>query len=414
MAAPGIKDDQIRRQGGSAMQASTINMAQALLDRGRKLWEQDRYEEASKLLSRLLALRVLSPQVAERAQFYLGDIQLAQGHYSKARRHLAAAIGSGIGIGETHFLMACALEWDDESDVDAAYKHYRKAVELEPGQPLYSSAYALMRIRRRPDPRKYDRDALRRLRAAFSASPDDQDIVYNYALGLVEMGRRGEAQLILRRARKRWPDHPAFEGLWFDFMADEGLLPQPPQSPQTRSSSAVPAKLRVVSDDEPVLLKFPSAQSSKRATPLLQSNARLTTALRSLSASRVREISRNLAIDDLNDIAQMRNAISRSLRDTSRLQSVLNRLSVGSRHLIQVVCNAGGTIARKELRLRLDAPSKRQGPHWNRHRHSASPLDELRQHGLVYLTATSSDPDTPDTVMIPSDLRNAMRRALCL
>src|SRR5262245_55352725 len=193
------------------MQASTINMAQALLDRGRTLWEQDRYDEASRVLSRLLSLRELSPQVAERAQFYLGDIQLAQGHYSRARRHLAAAIGSGIGIGETHFLMACALEWDDESDVEAAYKHYRKAVELEPGQPLYSSAYALMRIRRRPERQKYDRNALQRLRNSFSASPDDPDIVYNYALGLIEMGRRSEAHLILRRARKQWPDHPAFE-----------------------------------------------------------------------------------------------------------------------------------------------------------------------------------------------------------
>src|SRR5262245_19171252 len=130
------------------MQACTINMAQALLDHGRELWEQDRYEEANRVLSRLLSLRQLPVAVAERAQFYLGDMQLAQGHYSKARRHLAAAIGGGGGVGETHFLMACALEWDDEADVRAAYRHYRLAVQLEPGQPLYSSAYALMRIRR--------------------------------------------------------------------------------------------------------------------------------------------------------------------------------------------------------------------------------------------------------------------------
>jgi tetratricopeptide (TPR) repeat protein len=388
------------------MQASTINMAQALLDRGRNLWEQDRYEEASRVLSRLLSLRVLPPQVAERAQFYLGDIQLAQGHYSRARRHLAAAIGSGIGIGETHFLMACALEWDDESDVEAAYKHYRKAVELEPGQPLYSSAYALMRIRRRPERLKYDRDALQRLRNAFSASPDDPDIVYNYALGLIEMGRRSEAHLILRRARKQWPDHPAFEGLWFDFMAGEGFLPQ------ASSRVSAPVQLRVVSDDEPVLLKFPTAQTAKRLRPVLQPSARLTTALRSLSATRVREISRNLALDDLNDITQMRTAISRSLRDTNQLQSVLARLSLGSRHLIQVLCNAGGTIARKELRLRVDAPSKGQGPHWNRQRRTASPLDELRQYGLAYLATTNSQANTPDAVMIPLDLRNLLRSAL--
>ncbi len=238
------------------MQAS-IHLPQALLDRGQALWRQDRYDEATRVLNRLLGLRVIPPDVAERAQFLLGDIHLSQGHYGKARRHLAASIATGTATGETHFLLACAHDWDDDGDARQAYRHYRRAVELDPGQPLYSSAYALERLRRKTTASKYDRDALVRLRDAFAASPDDPDVVYNYVAGLIEMRRLGEAELALRRARKRWPDHPAFESVWNDFRIARGDAPRPiaPQAAPT---------LRVVSDDEPVILHFPATPARPR------------------------------------------------------------------------------------------------------------------------------------------------------
>jgi tetratricopeptide (TPR) repeat protein len=238
------------------MQAS-VHLAQALLDRGQALWEQDRHDEATRTLNRLLGLRVIPADVAERAQFLLGDIHLAQGHYGKARRHLAASIAGGTATGQTHFLLACAHDWDDDGDARQAYRHYRRAVELDPGQPLYSSAYALERLRRKTTASKYDRDALVRLRDAFAATPDDQDVVYNYVAGLIEMGRLGEAELALRRARKRWPDHPAFESVWNDFRTARGGAPRP-DAPRT-----APA-LRVVSDDEPVILNFPAVAAPAR------------------------------------------------------------------------------------------------------------------------------------------------------
>jgi tetratricopeptide (TPR) repeat protein len=387
------------------MQASTINMAQALLDRGRQLWDQNRYDEAVRVLSSLLSLRSISPDIAERAQFYLGDIQLAQGHYSKARRHLAAAIGSGVGGGETHFLMACALEWDDESDAQAAYQHYRKAVELEPGQPLYSSAYALMRIRRRSNAGKVDREALRRLRAAFAAAPDDQDIVYNYAFGLTEMGRDGEAKLVLRRARKRWPDHPAFEGLWWKIMSDEESAKRPPEAPKQ------PVRLRVVGDDEPVILKFPTAEAPPPAAPSIGPRPTLTRALESLDERFVRKIAANLALTESGDPAELRQGISRSLRDRQSLERVVAGLSPASRHLIRMLSDAGGSAPIKELRLRVDPPSRKQGPHWSR-RQTSTPLDELRERGLVFVTAQGSNGNTPRRAVVPTELRRLMRDLL--
>jgi tetratricopeptide (TPR) repeat protein len=296
--------------------------------------------------------------------------------------------------------MACALEWDDESDAHAAYRHYRKAVQLDPGQPLYSSAYALMRIRRRPDRSKYDREALRRLRDAFAVCPDDPDIVYNYAMGLIEMRRHGEAHIVLRRARKRWPDHPAFEGLWFDFLVDQGSLPRP-NKPPGRS-----AKFPTSCGDRPTILKFPGAERQHSVAPALRPRARLKTALAKLGISELLDISRNLALSGSDDIDEIRNAIALSLQNPQRLRCLVARLSAGSRHLIQILTDAGGSRALKQLRV--DAPSPVPEPHWSRKGVRPAALDELRQHGLVYLVGE----DTSEVVMIPSDLRRLLRELL--
>lgn len=386
------------------MRAHTINMAQALLERGRQLWEQDRYDEASGILSRLLSLQVLSTEVAERAQFYLGDIQLAQGHYSKARRHLAAAIGSGSASGEAHFLMACAVEWDDDSDFRHAYRHYRRAVELEPGQPLYSSAYALMRIRRKPDGSKYDREALRRLREAFGASPDDPDVVYNYAHGLMEMGRELEAEIALRRARKRWPDHPAFEGLWHDYLVQRGILPK-----SATHVSAEP-RLRIAGNDEPQILPFPADRIAVRKGQPAPIRPNLKTALATVGESDLSRIERTLELPPHTDAKRRRQEIRKALLNRQVLQSVLLRLSVGSRHLIQVLTNEGGSAEIKRLRLRVDGPAERR-PHFGR-RQPAKPLDELRRVGLVYFAGETSGRSKPDRVMIPADLGKVLREVM--
>jgi tetratricopeptide (TPR) repeat protein len=351
-----------------------------------------------------LSLRVLSPEVAERAQFYLGDIQLAEGSYSKARRHLAAAIGSGSASGETHFLMACALEWDDDSDFRHAYRHYRRAVELEPGQPLYSSAYAMMRIRRKPDGSKFDREAHRRLRDAFSASPDDPDVVYNYAHGLMEMGRESEAEIALRRARKRWPDHPAFEGLWHDYLVQRGILPK------FSRQGAAGSRLRVVGDDEPRTLPFPADRVAVRKGKSVPFRPSLKTALTTVGKSDLEQIERTLELPRHTDARKRRQEIRKALLNRQVLQSVLLRLSVGSRHLIQVLNNEGGSAEIKRLRLRVDGPAEPR-PHFGR-RQPARPLDELRRAGLVYHAGETPGQSKPDRVMIPTDLAKLLREVM--
>ena len=384
------------------MPTANVNMARALLERGRECWEQGRYDEATRLLSRLLSLRVIPGRVAERAQFYLGDIQLSQGHYSKARRHLAAAIGNGTSSGETHFLMACALEWDEEANVQAAYRHYRRAVQLEPGQPLYSSAYALMRIRRRPNPTKHDPEALRRLRDSFAASPDDQDIVYNYAYGLMEMGRLGEAEVALRRARKRWPGHPAFEGLWRDHQLRRLGQPTHHDLGPSRSQDEV----------EPVILPFLSARNPSEVSIDFSDSSpvriTLRAALSRVSSKQLSEMGRSLGLPSTSDSTLMRKEIRRALLHPARLKSLIDRLSPGGRKLVVQLTRDDGSAELKKLRIRLDGPS-RQGPHFIR-LGSESPVRELSRFGLAFLDTSSSDSEEPEKVIIPKDLHRVLRK----
>lgn len=408
------------------MQA-TINMAQALLEQGKGLWEQDRYEEATRVLSRLLGLRAIPAETAERAQFYLADMQLAQGHYAKARRHLSAAIASG-GSGDTHFMMACALDWDEQADPRRAYAHYRQAVTLEPGQPLYSSAYALMRIRQKSGRTKFDREALRRLRAAVAAEPEDPDIAYNYAAGLLQMGRHGEAEFALRRARKRWPGHPAFEELWQDYLEKNGLLP-----PRVKFPRGGP-RLRVVPDDEPVILRFPnvgqasslpvpdwqagsllykdapgrqtrSLPRNARAPRSLGANSRLTAVLRACAADDLARLARRLGLPPTIDTAEQRRHIRRALLDRQRLQSIVARLSPDGRRLMRTLSESNKPGARS-VQVRLDGPATHT-PHFVRT--TSRPLEELRSAGLVFLVPQSASGSAGQLTVIPSDLRKLLR-----
>ena len=381
---------------------TTIHIAQALLEQGRSLWEQDRYEEATEVLSRLLGLRRIPRNIAERAQFYLGDMQLAQGHYPKARRHLAAALATGTDSGETHFLMARALDWDEDADPRSAYQHYRRAADLDPGQPLYSSSYALMRIRQckhRPA------ESLRRLRDAFAADPDDPDVVYNYVCGLMDLGRHAEAELALRRARKSWPQHPMFEELWYELLDARGVL----KRPQTHQPPAPPPARHP--GMEPVLLPFPGRVPVRSVPRTLKRNARLRTALETLSDRDVSRLGRMLSIPENGTSADQRERIRRALLDRDTLRSILKRLSPGSRRLIDTL-REGRSIAApaKQLRVRIDGPATHR-PHLAQEPPGSS-MEELRQTGIVFPIGAPTEPAQGQHFMIPSDLRRLLGEAL--
>ena len=380
-----------------------INLAEGLLKQGRELWEQDRYDEATGALTRLLGLKGIPTDIAERAQFYLGDMHLAQGYYQKARRHLTAALATGTGTGEVHFLMACALDWEDHSNLQQAYRHYRRAAELDPGQPLYVSAYAMTRLRRNGTKARADRKSLQLLRQAFAAAPDDPDVVYNYVSGLLEMNRYKELELPLQRARKQWPGHPAFEELWFELLGQRGIAPRTIKI-QRRENE------RPDHDKDPVILRFPAPPRKRLANKSLRPNARLKSALQVLTAKEIGEIGTKLGLNIDGNMAAQRDRIRDTLADDISLRTLVSHLSVRAKKLFQTIVNAGGKLESTRFEVRKDGKTGHQ-PHVVG-RLSVRPIDELRQMGLVYYANPTAGPSKVQLAIVPSDMRRTVRGIL--
>lgn len=347
---------------------AAISMSQSLLDRGEDLWQQERFAEAGVVLRRLLGFRYLPHHVAERAQFYLADMALSEGQYAKARRHLAAALVRNDRSAEYHFLMACALDWDDGSDPQQVSYHYRRALELEPGQPLYSSAYALRRLRTETLAEPARTEVRQRLSCAFSAEPDDPDVVYNYVAGLLELGGHPlEAELALRRALRRWPDVAAFHELWH----------RGGGRPWERDDGATETPLPT-----PTILRFPVPRTPAPARPpAARSAARLRTALARCNAAQLRAIAQTLGLDTTRSVAASRDAIGRLLLDAGSLREVVRRLSPDSREIAQVL--VGRTRdATKRFRVRVDGAETAR-PHLFSLQHRTG-LDALCAAGLAF------------------------------
>src|SRR5262245_10971835 len=94
----------------------TLNLADRLLAMGRLFQDMGRNHDAYRVLSRLTGLRDLPARTAEEAQLCLAQIYLDRQKYKQARRHLAAAISLRPDNARSHYLMATALDFDDEGD----------------------------------------------------------------------------------------------------------------------------------------------------------------------------------------------------------------------------------------------------------------------------------------------------------
>ncbi len=379
-----------------------IPLAETLLDQAEEFWQRGWYEEAKRQLAMLLGLRGLPKHIVHRAEYILGDIYLGEGQCRKARRHLGAALAASPTNAEAHFLMACAMDWDEECEDSAAWVHYKRAVELEPGQPLYSSAYALMRIRRLGKRAADDGETLLRLRESYGGAPDDPDVVHNYISGLIELGRYNEARLPLERARRLWPGQPAFELLVSRLREREsGRQVAEPAVPYRPSRYAVGAEL--------VLVPFPSPRRRSRPPSRLRPNSRLRTSLQTLTDRQVVALAKRLGLMPVTDPAAMRQRLEQTLRSGHTLRSLLAGLSPTARVAIERLSRAGGSLEAKRLVVRIDPPAG-HAPHIGLKR---APLNELCQTGLVYLVGRpASERPTARIAMIPADIREAVRAAV--
>jgi tetratricopeptide (TPR) repeat protein len=233
--------------------SKTLNLVDCLLARGRNLQQLGRDQDALVILQRLAGFRQLPRQVAEETQLRLAEIQLERGEFQSARRHLTAALAQKPTSARYHFLMATALEADENGSDRRALEHYRMSLQLDPDQPecLRESGMLALRLGR-------IREGLKWLRRAVAIAPDDPQVVACLVEGLQDIGRAEEARLTLRAALFRNPRDGRFRKLWNDFHFHE-LREEQESIRQARWEISVEG-------EKPVLLPFLRAVSAPAQT----------------------------------------------------------------------------------------------------------------------------------------------------
>ena len=187
----------------------TLNLIDILLNTGRNLFLVGRSTEALVPLTKLAGFRKLPRPLQEELQALLGEIHLQQKNYKQARRHLTAAICCRPLKAEYHYLMAVAIEEDQEADRNRAEMYYERVVQLNPEQPAYWADFGsyLFTIDKA-------KEGLKAIRKAFTLAPTDAEIVGQVAAVLRREGHAEEATTKLRAALFHNHGAQAFRLLW--------------------------------------------------------------------------------------------------------------------------------------------------------------------------------------------------------
>jgi tetratricopeptide (TPR) repeat protein len=221
------------------MTSRTLGLVDHLLSRGRYFQQLGRTHDALRILGQLAGFRELPAEVAEEAQFRLGELQLRRKKHARARRHLAAALRHAPDNPRYHFLLARTLD-NDRGDLARAAEHYRSSLALDHSQTDCLCAYGDLALRL-----GRTEEALECLRAAARLAPDDLKVLSQVVAGLRKTGLADEARGLLLAARFRNPRDGRYRRLWNDFQFDAARREQ-----DARGGRAF------AGDDGPVLLPF--------------------------------------------------------------------------------------------------------------------------------------------------------------
>jgi tetratricopeptide (TPR) repeat protein len=189
-----------------------IQLANRLLAQGRNLTELGCHREARKALEGLLTLAGVEPHLRSQAHFLLAEHFLDLQCYRKARRHLTSVLILQPDNSEAHYWMAMAIDFDPDADPKRAWKHLRKAVNLDRTEASYWSALGQLGLRLGKN-----RSALTAFRQAAELESDDLSIVDEIVDGLLALDRESEAQAVLTSARFRLRGDAEIERLWNRF-----------------------------------------------------------------------------------------------------------------------------------------------------------------------------------------------------
>jgi tetratricopeptide (TPR) repeat protein len=189
----------------------TLNLCEHLLAEGRRFHQLGVDDRAERIFASLTRLRDLPGDIAEDTHYHLAELLLKKRKFASARRHLAAALAFAPQDAYYHYLMAAAYEDDRRGDRDLALEHYRRALELEPEEPMYHCDAGLFALRHGAVD-----EGLSYVRRAVELAPDDIEIIGEVVQGLQEINHFDEARSIARAALFRNAENRQFQQLWND------------------------------------------------------------------------------------------------------------------------------------------------------------------------------------------------------
>lgn len=221
----------------------TLNLFDRLFARAQSRYHIGREQDAFDLLTQITKFRQLPGDIAEKTQALLAEIYLHRGRLKRARRCLTAALAHRPEEPRYHYLMAAALDGDENADLERAALHYARSLELDPDQPRCLSESGLLCVELGKI-----KEGLAALRRAHDRAPRDPEILQNLVSGLCLAERHGEARTVLLAARFRNPRDLRFRKLWEDYRFQEAHREQ--------ESSRGKPRTRALREEGPVILPF--------------------------------------------------------------------------------------------------------------------------------------------------------------
>ena len=178
----------------------TLSLIHAGWTTARSLARTGRRTDAIAHAERLLARPDLPAAVAADTRRLIAELLIESERFKAAQRYLRAARELQPDHPRTHYLAGLALERDPAGDDRRAALRFRKASQLEPGNPSYRAAFgrAAARCGRL-------KTGLRQLLGAAEMVTADAGVIRFVVEGLIEVGRPGTARRVLTKARFRFP-----------------------------------------------------------------------------------------------------------------------------------------------------------------------------------------------------------------
>lgn len=206
--------------------SKTLNLIDILLTTSRHLTMIGRSTEALATLSKLAAFRDLPTEVLVEICVLRADLYLQRKNYKDARRNLAAAIAAEPLEAHHHYLMAVAIDEDEEADRARAEMYYRQAVELDPAGALYWLDFANYSFKQ-----GNAKQGLKALRKAAANAEGDADLLGDIAKMLRREGHVDEAARLVRKALFESHGAPELHALWQQHQIDVMRLSQQKEQP---------------------------------------------------------------------------------------------------------------------------------------------------------------------------------------